>query len=106
MCGLCGVVQEIDDLLSGVLTSEDEDAVEREFDEMMSREAATAEASGDNDISLPDVPSEELPGQCHNRTIHVSSCCRNSFNRERRHPSPCVHCHFQCWEVYNVLYVV
>uniref|UniRef100_A0A1B6HJA5 Uncharacterized protein n=1 Tax=Homalodisca liturata TaxID=320908 RepID=A0A1B6HJA5_9HEMI len=53
--------KEIDELLSGVLTSEDEEAVEKEFDEMMALE----EGAGDNmeveNVNLPDVPTDELP---------------------------------------------
>uniref|UniRef100_A0A6M2DQP6 Putative vacuolar protein sorting 20 isoform a tabanus bromius n=1 Tax=Xenopsylla cheopis TaxID=163159 RepID=A0A6M2DQP6_XENCH len=48
---------EIDNLLSGVLTAEDEDAVEEELNELLDLENASS------DINLPDVPSEELPKQ-------------------------------------------
>lgn len=55
-------LKEIDDILSGVLTSEDEEAVDKEFDELIA-----AEGAGDNteqeDINLPDVPTDELPGK-------------------------------------------
>ncbi|XP_054289777.1 charged multivesicular body protein 6-A isoform X1 [Macrosteles quadrilineatus] len=56
--------KEIDDLLSGVLTSEDEEAVDQEFAELVALE----EASGDKeeeqtDLELPEVPSDELPGE-------------------------------------------
>lgn len=48
--------------MSGVLTSEDEEAVDKEFDELIA-----AEGAGDNmeqeDINLPDIPTDELPGK-------------------------------------------
>lgn len=55
-------LKEIDDILSGVLTSEDEEAVDKEFDELIA-----AEGAGDNmeqeDINLPDIPTDDLPGK-------------------------------------------
>lgn len=47
--------QEISDLLSGALTSEDEEAVETELNELINAEHQKAIDS------LPAVPSEELP---------------------------------------------
>ncbi|KAF0313097.1 Charged multivesicular body protein 6 [Amphibalanus amphitrite] len=47
--------KEIDDLLSGQLTSEDEDAVLAELDALVAAEDAEREAK------LPDVPAEPLP---------------------------------------------
>lgn len=61
-CCFSPSLKEIDDILSGVLTSEDEEAVDKEFDELIA-----AEGAGDNmeheDINLPDIPTDELPGK-------------------------------------------
>ena len=51
--------KEIDDLLSGQLTQEDEDDVLKELEDMV--EAAAAD---DVKVSqLPEVPTDELPGE-------------------------------------------
>ena len=50
--------KEIDSLLSGQLTSEDEDDVLRELDELA---ALDEEAAPNEDINLPEVPTDKLP---------------------------------------------
>lgn len=52
-------LQELNDLLSGVLTSEDEDAVEAEFAEMMALDEGAGDQE-DEDIQLPDVPTHKI----------------------------------------------
>lgn len=54
--------QEIDALISGQLSSEDEDEVLAEL-EALGQEIQEPET----DLKLPDIPTEELPGtiQCH-----------------------------------------
>lgn len=52
--------QEIDAILSGTLTEDDEDAVLAELDELVALEEADKEAPVDDDLSdkLPDVPTD------------------------------------------------
>ncbi|XP_026473631.1 charged multivesicular body protein 6-like [Ctenocephalides felis] len=50
---------EIDSLLTGVLSQEDENAVEEELNMLM--ELEELDENVEVDINLPDVPSEELP---------------------------------------------
>lgn len=50
--------QEIDSILSGTLTDDDEDAVLAELDELVALEDANKEAPIDEDLSLPDVPTD------------------------------------------------
>lgn len=45
-----------------MLTSEDEEAVEKEFDELIAVEEAAGDNLEEEDINLPDVPAEDLPG--------------------------------------------
>jgi len=56
--------QEIDSILSGALTEDDEDAVLAELDELVALEEGEKEAPVDEDISnkLPDVPTD-LPAE-------------------------------------------
>lgn len=57
--------QEIDSLLSGVLTSEDEDAVLSELDSLIAEslpEVPSGDRMEDNLPELPEVPSEDIPG--------------------------------------------
>ncbi|KAK9752268.1 Snf7 [Popillia japonica] len=56
--------QEIDSLLSGVLTSEDEDAVLSELDSLIAEslpEVPSGDRMEDNLPELPEVPSEDIP---------------------------------------------
>ncbi|XP_022916983.1 charged multivesicular body protein 6-A [Onthophagus taurus] len=53
--------QEINDLLSGVLTQDDEDAVLAEFDAMVADELPTIDDVKDPGVlELPDVPEDEI----------------------------------------------
>ena len=76
------MLQEIDDLLSGGLTDEDEEAVLAELD---------AITKGDETVELPSVPDEELPeiGKVtHNKKAKVGKtaltpfCCHTSGSAE------------------------
>jgi charged multivesicular body protein 6 len=59
--------QEIDEILTGALTADDEDAVMAELEELVENEQREAlaklDVAGDEDIDeqLPDVPDEDLP---------------------------------------------
>lgn len=56
--------QEIDAVLSGALTQQDEDDVMAELDRLVGEEESSSEkqgAAGDSEIVLPEVPSDELP---------------------------------------------
>ena len=67
------MLQEIDDLLSGGLTDEDEEAVLAELD---------AITKGDETVELPSVPDEELPeiGKItHNKKAKVGKITCNSI---------------------------
>ena len=55
--------REIDDLLSGQLTAEDEDDVLKELEALADLEDAEAVAAGSEDVKLPDVPTTDLPGE-------------------------------------------
>uniref|UniRef100_A0A1B6DX10 Uncharacterized protein n=1 Tax=Clastoptera arizonana TaxID=38151 RepID=A0A1B6DX10_9HEMI len=55
--------QELNDILSGVLTSEDEDAVEAEFLSMISLEDKLQQTDMNKEIKLPDVPTDIIKRQ-------------------------------------------
>jgi len=50
--------QEIDEILSGKLTEEDEDAVLAELDDLIAEE----QSEDADETALPDVPSHEIEG--------------------------------------------
>lgn len=52
--------QEIDALLSGVLTAEDEEAVENELEQIIGESLPDVPVNDTEDM-LPDVPTEDLP---------------------------------------------
>ena len=73
------MLQEIDDLLSGGLTDEDEEAVLAELD---------AITKGDEAVELPSVPDEDLPEigkvapKIHSAVIPGSYCTSGFYSSE------------------------
>ena len=55
--------REIDDLISGQLTPEDEDDVLKELEALADLEEAEATNASGDDVKLPDVPTADLPGK-------------------------------------------
>ena len=51
--------KEIDALISGQLSTEDEDEVLKELDDLVAAEASEAKAGSEEDINLPEVPTED-----------------------------------------------
>ncbi|KAK0076103.1 hypothetical protein PV325_005857 [Microctonus aethiopoides] len=52
--------QELDNLLSGVLTEEDEDEAEAELDALLAEEFKESAPEVPTEVSLPDVPEDEI----------------------------------------------
>ena len=64
--------REISDLIGGQPTGEDEDDALRELEELERMEAerlAEGEQKEEEDVQLPDVPTDELPGESSQITI-------------------------------------
>ncbi|KAI4455900.1 charged multivesicular body protein [Holotrichia oblita] len=66
--------QEIDSLLSGVLTSEDEDAVLSELDSLIAESLPEVPSEDKMDVNLPElpeVPSEPMKGSLYKITLEI-----------------------------------
>lgn len=70
--------QEIDSILSGTLTEDDEDAVLAELDELVALEEAEKDVVADEDVSnqLPDVPTD-IPEKKRRAEKGLLMCSRN-----------------------------
>lgn len=58
----CGLLQEIDDILAGVLSAEDEEAVDQELEDIIKQSLPDVPAAPElekPDVEFPSVPSEE-----------------------------------------------
>lgn len=61
--------QELDNLLSGVLTEEDEDEAEAELDALLAEEFKETVPEVPTEVSLPDVPEDEIEKK---KSIYIS----------------------------------